>query len=189
MLRDLPRLQTDRLLLTLPPAETAPQVVDYFQRNKDHLGRWDPHRATGFYSEEFWRVTLEANRLDFQLCRSLCLFLLLRDGLVVGTVNFTAIARGPLQSCSLGYGIDRAHEGQGLMKEGLGRALRYVFEELSLHRVEANYSPTNERSGMLLRRLGFVVEGYARDYLFIDDRWQDHVRTALTNPKPTPPAA
>jgi ribosomal-protein-alanine N-acetyltransferase len=45
----------------------------------------------------------------------------------------------------------------------------------------ANYVPTNERSGRLLRRLGFVVEGYARDYLFIGGRFQDHVLTALTN--------
>lgn len=46
----------------------------------------------------------------------------------------------------------------------------------------ANYVPTNERSGRLLRRLGFTVEGYARDYLFIDGAWRDHVLTSLTNP-------
>ena len=77
---------------------------------------------------------------------------------------------------------------KGLMAEALERALRHVFEELELHRVEANYQPTNERSGRLLRRLGFVVEGYSRDYLFIDGAWRDHVRTALTRPDPfTPP--
>ena len=31
-------------------------------------------------------------------------------------------------------------------------------------------------------RLGFVVEGYARDYLLIDDRWQDQILTSLINP-------
>jgi ribosomal-protein-alanine N-acetyltransferase len=29
-----------------------------------------------------------------------------------------------------------------------------------------------------LRALGFTVEGYARDYLFIDGAWRDHVLTA-----------
>jgi hypothetical protein len=29
-------------------------------------------------------------------------------------------------------------------------------------------------------RLGFEKEGYAKDYLLIDGRWQDHVLTALT---------
>ena len=51
----------------------------------------------------------------------------------------------------------------------------------------ANYIPHNERSGRLLRRLGFMVEGYARDYLFINGAWRDHILTALTNPNPRPP--
>jgi ribosomal-protein-alanine N-acetyltransferase len=37
------------------------------------------------------------------------------------------------------------------------------------------------RSGRLLRALGFVVEGYARDYLQINGRWEDHILTSLTN--------
>jgi ribosomal-protein-alanine N-acetyltransferase len=45
----------------------------------------------------------------------------------------------------------------------------------------ANYLPQNERSARVLKGLGFVVEGYAKDYLYIDGRWQDHVLTALTN--------
>jgi ribosomal-protein-alanine N-acetyltransferase len=72
------------------------------------------------------------------------------------------------------------------MQEALTGAIAYVFDELRLHRIMANYMPINERSGRLLRRLGFVVEGYARDYLFIAGGWRDHVLTALVNPKPMP---
>ena len=43
-----------------------------------------------------------------------------------------------------------------------------MFREQNLHRIQANYVPRNERSGGLLRRLGFVVEGYARDYLLLN---------------------
>ena len=48
----------------------------------------------------------------------------------------------------------------------------------------ANYLPINERSGRLLKRLGFKVEGYARDYIFINGAWQDHILTAMLNPLP-----
>lgn len=45
----------------------------------------------------------------------------------------------------------------------------------------ASYLPHNQSSGMLLKRLGYVVEGYARDYLMINGQWQDHILTSLTN--------
>lgn len=50
-----------------------------------------------------------------------------------------------------------------------------------MHRIMAAYLPYNQRSGKLLKRLGFIVEGYARDYLTIDGQWQDHILTSLTN--------
>ena len=47
----------------------------------------------------------------------------------------------------------------------------------------ANYMPTNEASGKVLKRLGFTVEGYARDYLCLNGKWEDHILTSLTNPE------
>jgi len=48
--------------------------------------------------------------------------------------------------------------------------------------VQANARPENARSLRLLDRLGFEREGYARQYLFIDGAWRDHVLTALRAP-------
>jgi ribosomal-protein-alanine N-acetyltransferase len=48
--------------------------------------------------------------------------------------------------------------------------------------------PHNTRSAAVLKRLGFAVDGYARDYLMIDGRWQDHILTSLLNPDWTQPA-
>ncbi len=183
----IPRLRTPRLLLTLPAPERAPAMAAYFLRNSEHFAPWDPPRPPGFFTDGFWRRKLAVNREELAAGLSARFFVHDRDDEVVGMVNFTNIARGPFQGCNLGYGLDQARQGRGLMTEALRRALAWAFEDLGLHRVEANYVPTNERSGAVLRRLGFVVEGYARDYLFIDGRWRDHVRTALTNPNPQPP--
>jgi len=68
------------------------------------------------------------------------------------------------------------------MAEALRAANGFAFRALRLHRIMANYRPENERSGRLLERLGFVREGLARDYLFIDGAWRDHVLTALVHP-------
>lgn len=69
------------------------------------------------------------------------------------------------------------------MHEALQAGIAYVFNELRLHRVMAGYMPRNLRSARVLGRLGFVIEGYARDYLLVDGRWEDHVLTALVNPQ------
>jgi ribosomal-protein-alanine N-acetyltransferase len=68
------------------------------------------------------------------------------------------------------------------MAEALRAANAFVFGSMRLHRIMANYRPENERSARLLERLGFEREGLARDYLFIDGAWRDHVLTALVNP-------
>ena len=109
------------------------------------------------------------------------------DGSVIGDCGFTQFVRGPMQGCFLGYGLDHELEGQGLMYDAVRAALPYAFEELGFHRVMAGYLPTNERSGNLLRRLGFTVDGYARDYLYIQGAWRDHVLTSLTGPNSKPP--
>ena len=88
---------------------------------------------------------------------------------------------GAFRACLLGYHVDCGSEGKGYMTEAVSAAIRYAFDGLKLHRIMANYVPHNERSARLLERLGFVVEGRAKDYLFIHDRWQDHVLTSLTN--------
>jgi ribosomal-protein-alanine N-acetyltransferase len=177
-------LQTDRLLLqTLHPGQED-RVVAYFEANRAHLEPWDPLRPEGFYTPTHWRQTLERSRAELEAGTALRLFLSLRTApeAVIGTINLSQIMRGPFLSCMLGYGLDHRQVGRGVMTEALRAVIAHAFGPMGLHRIQANYVPTNERSGATLRRLGFVVEGYARDYLHIGGCWRDHVLTALYNP-------
>lgn len=191
----IPVLETDRLMLTLLPVEpeAAARSLAYFHTNRAHLEPWDPLRPSTFYTEAH-QLGILARSLDEHRAGTSCkLWVLERgrpDGLILGTVHLSQIARGPFLSCMLGYGLDHRHVGRGLMSEGLRAVIAHAFGPLGLHRIQANHVPTNERSAATLRRLGFVVEGYAKDYLHIDGRWRDHVLTALLNPgvaDPSPP--
>lgn len=181
---DLPALQTERLVVRLAEPDDVPALLRYYGDNREHLAASRPTVPPEFYTHDFWLTQVHASRAEFRNDRSARLFLFRRDepGRVVGNANFTQIQRGPSQSCVLGYGVDRGHEGQGLMREGLQAAIAYVFGTLRLHRIMANYEPWNERSGGLLRRLGFRVEGFAYDYLRLNGRWRDHILTSLVNP-------
>jgi ribosomal-protein-alanine N-acetyltransferase len=110
------------------------------------------------------------------------LLVCLRDtGAIAGNVNINSIIRGRFQSGSLGYAAFAPYAGRGYMSEGLGLVLRHAFEELRLHRLEAQIRPENQASIKLVQRHGFRYEGYSPDLLFIDGAWRGHGRWGLTN--------
>jgi ribosomal-protein-alanine N-acetyltransferase len=101
------------------------------------------------------------------------------DGVIVGYFNLSQIIRGPLQSAFLGYGGVAGHGGQGYMTEAMRLVLRRAFVELRLHRIEANIQPDNRASIALVRRCGFICEGFSERYLKVGGRWRDHERWAI----------
>ena len=102
------------------------------------------------------------------------------DGALIGTVNLNEIVRGAFQSCYMGYWIGAPYARQGYMTEAVALAVQFAFEDLGLHRVEANIIPENTPSIALVRRLGFRKEGLSLRYLRIAGTWRDHERWALT---------
>jgi ribosomal-protein-alanine N-acetyltransferase len=182
-----PRIETGRTLLRLGTDDDAHALLAYFLRNREHHKRWEPPLTDAFFTLATQRILIRKRTAEFAEGRTACLLMFdreARDGAVIGRINFTEIVRGPFQACVLGYAVDREYEGRGYMSEGLRAAIDWVFYDLRLHRIMANHRPENERSGRLLERLGFVREGYANDYLFIDGAWRDHVLTSLTTPRP-----
>jgi ribosomal-protein-alanine N-acetyltransferase len=100
---------------------------------------------------------------------------------IAGVAHINSIIRGRFQNGSLSYAAFAPAAGQGYMSEGLGLVLRYAFEQLRLHRLDAQIQPGNHASLRLVRRLGFRNEGYSPGLLFIDGAWRDHERWAITS--------
>lgn len=156
-------------------------MVSYLTENRSHLEPWEPTRTEAFYTQELWERELRSRYSQFLTGQAARLVLFLKDkpaGPIIGVSNFTEVMRGVFQACFLGYSIHHQYQGQGIMTEALTAAIEFMFTSFKLHRIMANYMPRNERSGRLLRRLGFTVEGYARDYLKIAGKWEDHILTA-----------
>jgi ribosomal-protein-alanine N-acetyltransferase len=125
--------------------------------------------------ERFTAYLVDSRRIDFEA------FLVCRrsDEAIVGFFNLSQITRGPMQSAYLGYAVGKRFAGQGYMREGIELVLRVAFQELRLHRVEANIQPGNRASIALARGAGFQREGFSPRYLKIGGRWRDHERWAL----------
>lgn len=87
------------------------------------------------------------------------------DNVLIGSVTLHNLSFTHRRA-EIGYALDRSHWGHGLMNEALMAVLAYAFEELDLHRIEADVDPRNSASIRTLERLGFQREGYLRE------RWQ-----------------
>lgn len=101
------------------------------------------------------------------------------DCRIIGSINLTQIFLGGFRNAYLGYYVGTRYSGQGHMTEAIQLMLKYAFTQIKLHRIEANVQPDNAASVALIKRAGFVREGYSRRYLKIGGRWRDHERWAI----------
>lgn len=100
---------------------------------------------------------------------------------IMGVFNLNEIIRGSFQNAFLGFYAVAEYAGKGYMKQGLNLLIEKAFGELNLHRLEANIQPDNLRSIGLVRQCGFLKEGFSPKYLFIESKWRDHERWAITS--------
>jgi [ribosomal protein S5]-alanine N-acetyltransferase len=173
---NFPVLEDDAVCLRLPAAADYAVWVAERSESRTFLKPWEPTWSTedltrAAFKRRVRRVQREAAE------QSGFAFLIFRrdDETLLGGVTLSNIRRGVAQSCSLGYWMSVRHAGRGYMRRAVDLILDFAFDDLRLHRVEAACIPGNDRSLGLLEKAGFVREGYARRYLLIDGRWQDHV--------------
>ena len=101
------------------------------------------------------------------------------DGQLAGQLTVGGIAYGSLRSGYIGYWIDEAFAGRGIVPTAVAMACDYCFEALGLHRIEVNIRPENAASLRVVEKLGFHDEGLRPAYLHIDGQWRDHRSFAL----------
>jgi len=168
-------LETERLFLR----ELNPEVYDHV------FGTFSDAEIQHFFGfENLDDVAKEREKHALGMStynRSFVNFLMVekRSGRVIGSVGFhtwyTQHARA-----EIGYAMhDEAAKGRGFMKEALAAVIRYGFEVMHLHRIEALVGPTNEASLALIRRFGFTREGYLREHYFKNGHVEDSVVFSL----------
>jgi ribosomal-protein-serine acetyltransferase len=101
------------------------------------------------------------------------------DGVLVGSIGCHPIDWGNRKT-SIGYWIDSAHQGKGVMTQCCRALLQYLFGELGLHRVVIQCATGNTKSCAIPARLGFTREGVARESEWVNDHWVDLVVWAIT---------
>jgi ribosomal-protein-alanine N-acetyltransferase len=102
-------------------------------------------------------------------------WVLAHQGRLVGQVTVGGISWGSLRAGYIGYWIDSAVAGQGIMPMAVAMACDHALDVMRLHRIEINIRPENAASLRVVEKLGLRQEGRRDQYLHIDGAWRDHV--------------
>ena len=162
-----------------------PRLVDYKkwrsirESSKAFLTPWEPTWHPGEHSLKRYLKLLSIYSQKRKNNTQYSYFIFNKKNDLLGGINVFNIKSGISQSCTLGYWIGEVHSNQGYMTKSLILLLRHLFNNFNFNRVEAACLPNNVASKSLLERLGFDQEGYAKDYLRINGRWEDHILFSL----------
>lgn len=179
-------LDTKRLTVRTLEASDGKLVSQFYSDNLKHLSPWEPKGNQALADRQAAEDAVVRWMGEYEALQAIRFVARLRErpeAPIVGFVNYTQIHRGAFQACYLGFKLAEEYQGQGYMTEALSSTIDHMFVEQGLHRIMAAYMPGNCRSQSVLDRMQFEREGYAKGYLFIDGKWQDHVLTARLAPQ------
>ncbi|MBX7139996.1 MAG: GNAT family N-acetyltransferase [Chitinophagales bacterium] len=97
---------------------------------------------------------------------------LLDDPALLGTIAFWRLIPENYRA-EIGYMLHPDFQGRGLMSEAMTEVIRYGFEVMNLHSIEANINPGNEVSRKLLLKFRFQKEAYFRENYFFNGKFLD----------------
>src|SRR5579872_3711406 len=173
------RLAGEAVFLRPPERGDYEEWASLRARSRNFLTPWEPSWPPDALSRASYRARLTRYTEDWRTDQGYNFFIYRADEALAGGIGLSNMRRGVAETASLGYWIGEPFARQRLMTAALPLVLDFAFERLRLHRVEAACLPTNVPSRAALLRAGFTEEGYARRYLLIDGKWQDHLLFAI----------
>ena len=166
---DMPRLETPRLILRRLEMRDAPDLFDYSRDPQvaKHV-LWDAQTSVS-EARAYVRYMLRRYRAGEPASWGIEEK---ETGRVVGTIGYMWYQRDNT-ACEVGYSLARRCWNRGYMTEALAEVLRFSFEELGVHRVEAQHEVENAASGAVMRKCGMRKEGTLRGRLYNKGRYVD----------------
>ncbi len=169
VLKDLPTLETDRLILRKMALNDAEAVFAY--ASDPEVTRymiWDTHRtvedskaflelAVSKYengAEPDWGIVYKGDRR------------------FVGTCGFASWTAEHARA-EMGFVISRDYWGRGLVPEAVRAMITFGFDGMSLNRIEARCIAENAASARVMEKAGMTYEGALRQREFIKGAYRD----------------
>ena len=165
---DMPTLNTERLILRPMRVGDAADMFDYAQREDvtTYL-LWSPHQSMSYTRDYLKYIETRYDAGDFYdwavVERS--------SGKMIGTCGFTRIDM-PNNTGEIGYVLNPEFHDKGYGTEAAKEALRFGFDVIGLHRIEARFMAGNNASLHVMDKLGMTFEGFRRESMLVKGKYR-----------------
>ncbi|MEG5839477.1 50S ribosomal protein L7/L12-serine acetyltransferase [Enterobacter mori] len=122
-------------------------------------------------SEEDTRRNVQSNQMLHQRGYAK-MFLIFHDDALAGVLSFNAIESAN-KTGYIGYWLDEAHQGKGILSRSLQAFMRHYVELGTVRRFVIKCRVDNHSSNAVALRNGFMLEGCLREAEYLNGRYDD----------------
>lgn len=172
-----PVITTKRLILRQITNEDAPEM--FALRSNPEIMKYIPRELPKTIDDaithiEYMQGLLESNEcINWAIC-------LKEDNHLIGNIGYFRM-QPENHRAELGYMLSKDYHGKGIMQEALTEIIKYGFNEMKLHSIEAITDPENFASWKLLEKNGFIREGHFKEDCYWRGKYLDSYVYSLLN--------
>ena len=167
------------VVLKKPMKEDWKEWAELRQRSRKFLQPWEPKWPNNFLTKESFAnfISMVDSSLKKRISYNFFIFNK-KSKCLMGGISLTNYKSVGYKSITIGYWMGEEYAGKGYMKDSLKVICNYCFVDLDVNRIEAACLPKNLTSKKVLLNVGFEIEGYAKKYLDINGKLEDHLLLA-----------
>ena len=170
-------LKTKRLLLRKYSMSDAEQMFKNYATDSEvtRFLNWDPYNNVDEVKLFLKEVIKEYDKLDHYN------WAIEFNGDMIGSISAYSL-NDKDSVCEIGYCLGRAYWNQGIMSEALDAVLKYLFQEVNMHRIMAKHDVDNPASGKVMQKCNMTYEGtFRKFYLHEDGTYSDSLIYGILN--------
>jgi ribosomal-protein-alanine N-acetyltransferase len=175
--RPFPNLETERLLLRRVDSNDIKEI--FALRSNPETMKYIPRPLVKTDEEALEHINMIDSKIDSN--EGINWAITLKDNpKLIGIIGHYRIKPENYRA-ELGYMLLPEYHGKGIVSEAVKEAVKYAFNVMNLHSIEAIIAPENYGSAKVLEKNGFVKEAHLRENEFYEGRFLDTVIYSILN--------
>lgn len=172
-----PNLETERLLLRRVDSNDIKEI--FALRSNPETMKYIPRPLVKTDEDALEHIAMIDSKIDSN--EGINWAITLKDNpKLIGIIGHYRIKPEHYRA-EIGYMLLPEYQGKGIISEAVKEAVKYGFNVMNLHSIEAIIAPDNYGSAKVLEKNGFVKEAHLRENEFYEGRFLDTVIYSILN--------